>query len=345
MTPAQFGPFTIVDGAVILFVLLVAWNGYRTGFLIEVAGLARIAAAVFAAARFYSIPAAWLSANTQLPLALANLIGFIAVFVVTQVLVSIVYAFTVYPAVNFLHRVPGLGGIDRVLGIVPAAVQALFWAALALTALLLLPTSAQVRTQITQSALGNALVVDLSSLEPKLQALLGNAAQSTLLYLTPPATPTEGNVQLHFPPDLRLTTDAPAEQTMVAYVNAQRTQRGLAAYVNAQRTQRGLAALRSDPTLTAVARAHSTDMFRRSYFSHNTPDGLTPFDRMHAAGITYTSAGENIAYAPNVNIADTGLMNSPEHRANILNPLFTRLGVGIVSGGLFEEMFTQDFAD
>jgi uncharacterized protein YkwD len=332
MTPAQLGPFTIVDGAVILFVLLVAWNGYRTGFLIEVAGLARIAAAVFAAARFYSIPAAWLSANTQLPLALANLIGFIAVFVVTQVLVSIVYAFTVYPAVNFLHRVPGLGGIDRVLGIVPAAVQALFWAALALTALLLLPTSAQVRTQITQSALGNALVVDLSSLEPKLQALLGNAAQSTLLYLTPPATPTEGNVQLHFPPDLRLTTDAPAEQTMVAYVNA-------------QRTQRGLAALRSDPTLTAVARAHSTDMFRRSYFSHNTPDGLTPFDRMHAAGITYTSAGENIAYAPNVNIADTGLMNSPEHRANILNPLFTRLGVGIVSGGLFEEMFTQDFAN
>jgi uncharacterized protein YkwD len=243
-----------------------------------------------------------------------------------------VYAFTVYPAVNFLHRVPGLGGIDRVLGIVPAAVQALFWAALALTTLLLLPTSAQVRTQITQSALGNALVVDLSSLEPKLQALLGNAAQSTLLYLTPPATPTEGNVQLHFPPDLRLTTDAPAEQTMVAYVNA-------------QRTQRGLAALRSDPTLTAVARAHSTDMFRRSYFSHNTPDGLTPFDRMHAAGITYTSAGENIAYAPNVNIADTGLMNSPEHRANILNPLFTRLGVGIVSGGLFEEMFTQDFAN
>jgi uncharacterized protein YkwD len=332
MTPAQFGPFTIVDGAVILFVLLVAWNGYRTGFLIEVAGLARIAAAVFAAARFYSIPAAWLSANTQLPLALANLIGFIAVFVVTQVLVSVVYAFTVYPAVNFLHRVPGLGGIDRVLGIVPAAVQALFWAALALTTLLLLPTSAQVRTQITQSALGNALVVDLSSLEPKLQALLGNAAQSTLLYLTPPATPTEGNVQLHFPPDLRLTTDAPAEQTMVAYVNA-------------QRTQRGLAALRSDPTLTAVARAHSTDMFRRSYFSHNTPDGLTPFDRMHAAGITYTSAGENIAYAPNVNIADTGLMNSPEHRANILNPLFTRLGVGIVSGGLFEEMFTQDFAN
>jgi uncharacterized protein YkwD len=332
MTVPQLGAVTIIDGAVVLFVLLVAWNGYRTGFLIEVAGLARIAAAVFAAARFYSIPAAWLSANTQLPLALANLIGFIAVFVVTQVLVSIVYAFTVYPAVNFLHRVPGLGGIDRVLGIVPAAVQALFWAALALTALLLLPTSAQVRTQITQSALGNALVVDLSSLEPKLQALLGNAAQSTLLYLTPPATPTEGNVQLHFPPDLRLTTDAPAEQTMVAYVNA-------------QRTQRGLAALRSDPTLTAVARAHSTDMFRRSYFSHNTPDGLTPFDRMHAAGITYTSAGENIAYAPNVNIADTGLMNSPEHRANILNPLFTRLGVGIVSGGLFEEMFTQDFAN
>jgi uncharacterized protein YkwD len=331
MPPAHLGPLTIIDGAVILFVLLVAWNGYRTGFLIEVAGLARIAAAVFAAARFFSLPAAWLSANTQLPLALANLTGFIAIFAVTQVLLSIVYAFTVYPAVNALHKIPGLGGIDHLLGIVPAAVQALFWAALALSALLLLPISPPFQTQITQSTFGNALVVDLSSLEPKLQALLGNAARNTLLYITPPATPTEGTVQLHFPPNLRLTTDGPAEQTMFAYVNT-------------QRTQRGLLALRLDPTLTSVARTHSTDMFQRSYFSHNTPDGRTPFDRMQAAGITYTSAGENIAYAPNVNIADTGLMNSPEHRANILNPQFTRIGVGIVSGGLFEEMFTQDFA-
>lgn len=332
MSTAHFGPLNIIDGAVILFVLLIAWNGFRAGFLIEVAGLSRIAAGVLAAARFFSIAGAWLTAHTGMPLALANLTGFVAIFSLTQVLLSILYSFTVYPAVNVLHRIPALGGVDHLLGIIPAALQALFWAALALSALLLLPISPPFQTQITQSTLGNALVVDLSSLEPKLQTLLGNAARNTLLYLTPPATPTEGTVTLHFPPNLRLATDVSAEQTMFAYVNT-------------QRTQRGLLALQRDPTLTAVARAHSTDMFQRSYFSHDNPDGRTPFDRMHAAGITYTSAGENIAYAPDVAIADTGLMNSPEHRANILNPQFTRIGVGVISGGLFEAMYTQDFAN
>ena len=137
---------------------------------------------------------------------------------------------------------------------------------------------------------------------------------------------------MHFPAGLPLSTDPSAEATMLAYVNE-------------QRTQRGLAPLRLDPSLTAVARAQSADMFRQSYFSHDAPNGATPFDRMHAAGIRYTMAGENIAYAPTVSIADTGLMNSPEHRANILRPEFTRIGVGVVSGGLFQEMFTQDFAD
>jgi uncharacterized protein YkwD len=320
-----------VDVGIVLFVALMAWNGYRAGFLLEIAALARLVVGVIAGARFYSVPAAWLIAATGLPLALTNLAGFVLIFAVAQIVLSLLYAWTVYPGVRLLRRVPGLGGIDRLLGIVPAALQALFWAAFALSAVMLLPISQQAQELITRSTLGNALVVDLSSYQPKLQELLGDLPRDTLLPITPPATPTEGTVAMHFPPNLQLTTDTEAERTMLAYVNQ-------------QRTQRGLAALRLDPALVAVAREHRTDMFQRSYFSHDTPSGRTPFDRMHAAGITYTAAGENIAYAPNVTIADTGLMNSPEHRANILRPEFTRVGVGIVSGGLFEEMYTQDFA-
>ncbi|HEV7214836.1 MAG TPA: CvpA family protein [Chloroflexota bacterium] len=322
----------VIDIAVVLFVALFAWNGYRTGFLLEVAGLARLALGVAAGARFFSLPAAFLNANTALPPALTNLIGFVALFAGSEILLALLFGVTVYPAARALHAIPALGTLDRLLGIVPAALQALFWAAFVLFTLLLLPVGSALQTRITASTLGNALVVDLSSYEPKLQALLGNATGDMLLTLTPPATPTESAVQLHFPADLHLKSDTPAEQTMLAYLNQ-------------QRSQYGLPSLRYDPTLTAVARAHSTDMFQRSYFGHDTPDGRTPFDRMHAAGVTYTSAGENIAYAPNVSIADTGLMNSPEHRANILRPQFRRVGIGIVGGGLFEEMFTQDFAD
>ena len=249
-----------------------------------------------------------------------------------ELFITLIYGVSVYPAVEALHSVPGLGWLDRLAGMVPAALQALFWCAFALSALLLLPVSPALQTAVTQSRIGNALVVDLSTYEPRLQTLLGNAARDTLLYITPPATPAEGTIHLHFPADLPLTVDQASEQTMLAYVNE-------------QRRQHGLAPLRLDPALTTVARAHSADMFHQSYFSHDTPDGRTPFDRMHAAGVTYTMAGENIAYAPNVTVADTGLMNSPEHRANILRPQFTRVGIGVVSGGLFEEMFTQDFAD
>jgi uncharacterized protein YkwD len=86
-------------------------------------------------------------------------------------------------------------------------------------------------------------------------------------------------------------------------------------------------------------------MFARGYFAHETPEGESPFDRFNKAGITYRTAGENLALAPTLSLAHTGLMNSPGHRANILNPEFGRVGIGIIDGGLHGLMVTQDFRD
>jgi hypothetical protein len=66
----------------------------------------------------------------------------------------------------------------------------------------------------------------------------------------------------------------------------------------------------------------------RDYFSHTNPDGLSPFDRMRAAGISFGWAAENIAWGPGVEWAHEGLMNSPGHRANILNPDFDFVALG-----------------
>jgi uncharacterized protein YkwD len=116
--------------------------------------------------------------------------------------------------------------------------------------------------------------------------------------------------------------------------------------LNATRSQQGLPRLSLDPQLQAAARDHSQDMYRRAYFSHLTPDQKTPFDRIRGAGVRYVTAGENIAFSPDVEKAEAGLLASPEHRANILNPDFKRVGIGIYRGvGGYEEMFTQDFAD
>jgi uncharacterized protein YkwD len=113
--------------------------------------------------------------------------------------------------------------------------------------------------------------------------------------------------------------------------------------VNRERISRGLKPLAADPELVPVARAHSSDMFSRGYFSHYTPEGKDPFERMKDAGIKFRTAGENLALAPTLQLAHTGLMNSPGHRANILNPSFGRMGIGITSGGRRGIMVSQEF--
>jgi uncharacterized protein YkwD len=65
---------------------------------------------------------------------------------------------------------------------------------------------------------------------------------------------------------------------------------------------------------------------------------------MRSQGVHYRYAGENLAGAPTVERAHTGLMNSQGHRANILNPNYTRIGVGVIDGGRYGKMFTQHFA-
>ena len=81
--------------------------------------------------------------------------------------------------------------------------------------------------------------------------------------------------------------------------------------VNMERASAGLRPLVADDQLREVARAHSLEMFQSDYFSHTSPTAGSPFDRMHAAGISFVVAGENLAYAPNVQVAHQGLMASP----------------------------------
>jgi uncharacterized protein YkwD len=101
--------------------------------------------------------------------------------------------------------------------------------------------------------------------------------------------------------------------------------------VNAHRESVGCQALTWHEGAAAVARAHSADMVARSFFSHNNPDGLSPFDRLDRAGIPYRAAGENIAtgYASAEAVLG-GWLDSPGHRANIENCGFTHHGLGLV---------------
>ncbi len=113
--------------------------------------------------------------------------------------------------------------------------------------------------------------------------------------------------------------------------------------VNVERAKVGCAALRWESRLATAARLHSEDMARRNYFSHTSLDGRTPWDRIRAQGYTDGSA-ENIAAGYSTAAAVmTGWMNSPGHKANILNCSNKALGVGIGKGGTYGTYWTQDF--
>ena len=113
--------------------------------------------------------------------------------------------------------------------------------------------------------------------------------------------------------------------------------------VNAERFKAGLAPLKANIKLTSVARLKAKDMIDKNYFSHTSPTYGSPFDMMKQFGISYYTAGENLAGAPSVSTAHTNLMNSSGHRANILNSSFKEVGIGIVDGGPYGKMFAQMF--
>ena len=111
--------------------------------------------------------------------------------------------------------------------------------------------------------------------------------------------------------------------------------------VNEIRLKNGLKALTYDWELSRVARFKSQDMKDNRYFAHNSPVYGTPFQMIRNFGISFRSAGENIArgYSTPQAVVN-GWMNSSGHRANILNANYTHIGVGYVSGGNY---WTQMF--
>ena len=111
--------------------------------------------------------------------------------------------------------------------------------------------------------------------------------------------------------------------------------------VNEERTKRGLSALSEDWELSRIARFKSQDMKDNGYFSHTSPVYGSPFEMIKNFGISYKSAGENIAKGQSTPQAVvTAWMNSSGHRANILNSSYNKIGVGYVAGGNY---WTQMF--
>lgn len=321
----EFG-FTLLDFIILSVIFFYAVEGLYVGFIQALLDLTSFVLSFVIALKFYSFFAKLLIERFFLPHGFANAAGFFIAALFIEILLSILLR-------GLLARFPKdlfLGKVNRILGFLPGAFSAIILLSFLLTLVVSMPASPVLKRGIAQSKLGSLLVVKTSFLEKRLNDVFGGAINDTLSFLTVKPQSDE-LIKLNFS-TRTYQVDAQAEQEMFELVNR-------------ERVASGLPTLEFDDSLRDVARSHSEDMVQRGYFSHYTPEGLSPFDRMANANIQYTVAGENLAFAPNVLLAHQGLMQSPGHKANILSPQFKKVGIGVIDAGIFGQMFTQEFTD
>lgn len=151
---------------------------------------------------------------------------------------------------------------------------------------------------------------------------------------TPPAVTTPAPTPQ---PQKPATTPAPSS------VGASADEQAMLDLVNKARADAGVGPLAFDADLLKVARLKAKDMVDNNYFSHQSPTYGSPFDMMRQFGISFKTAGENIAGNQTVDAAFKAWMNSPGHKANILNGNYNFTGIGIVSGSPYGKIFVQEF--
>ncbi len=115
--------------------------------------------------------------------------------------------------------------------------------------------------------------------------------------------------------------------------------------VNDVRIANGLSSLKIDDQLTDIARMKARDMISNNYFDHYSPTYGSPFTMMKDQGVKYLLAGENLASSRTVQKGFEGLMNSPEHKENIMDNRYDSIGVGIIKGNTGKLMIVQLFTD
>ena len=315
-----------IDLLLVAVMVLAAIAGGRAGFITTTYGLITWVTALLVALALQG-PTAALLGRIGLASPIARTVGFILVLLALETAFTLLGRALVVPLVRTLHRSRTGAVADRVLGVIPGVLRVLVIAAIALAAALVLPVGNDVRAAIDGSQIAQVLVAQVSRVQPQLGAFAGEPDGAPLFVTKLGADDTQ---KLDLPDALTLVPDPEAEQQLFALVNQ-------------ERTSRGLGALEWDPRLVPVARAHSEEMFRLKYFSHQSPTLGSPFDRLAAAKIAYRRAGENLAYAHSVAAAHRGLMESPGHRENILHPEYTRIGIGVIAAGPYGRMFTQLF--
>ena len=322
-----------IDIIVFIIIVFYAIEGYSLGFLASFIDFITFALSFILGITFYSYVGGFLVKYFLISQGFANAIGFFVAAAFFEVVFNTLLKSLVFSIPLFEKKMPKKKEfliINKFSGIVPGIFSGLLISSFILSLIIALPFSVFLKHSVSESKIGNVLVSNTQGFAKDWSNVFGGAVNDTLSFLTIEPKSDE-RVSLNFK-TLKTSIDYDAEQKMLQMVNN-------------ERTSRGFTAVSFSEDLARVGRAHCQDMFAKGYFSHYTLEGFSPFDRMYSQDITFNYAGENLALAPNVELSMKGLMQSPGHKANILSENFNKIGIGVIDGEVYGQMFCQEFTD
>lgn len=325
--------FNWMDVLILIILIFYAIEGYSEGFLIAFIDLVAFSLSFILGITFYSQVASFLVKTIAISQGFANAIGFFIAASVFEIVFNYLLKSLIATVPLFSRESPKnkrLKQVSKALGIIPGTISGIVLASFILSLIMTLPFSVFLKNSVSSSRMGNTLVANTQVFAKSWGDIFGGAVNDTLSFLTIEPKSSE-SLSLNFKTS-NTKVDKKAEQEMLNAVNIERARVGLSSVVFSE-------------NLAQVGRNHCNDMFKRGYFSHYTPEGLSPFDRMLRASISFNYAGENLALSPNVELAMKGLMQSSGHKANILSQNFNKLGIGVIDGGVYGQMYCQEFTD
>lgn len=313
-----------VDLVIIITLIFFAVESLGRPLILEILDFISFLLALIFSFSYYNLPARFVETQFNIPHGLSLVLGFMAVWFLSETVFYLLIRI-------FLAKLPKIRiPLSKVLSIIPATLRGLIFISLTLVMLGTFPIQPTIKKGVLDSKLGSQILKHAYSLEQPVKNVFGGVANDSLTFLTIKPR-TDEKVNLGFQ-----TSQYSADEV---------TEQGMINLVNQERAKLGLKQLKFDANLRAVARSHSSDMFSRGYFAHYSPEGKTVADRAVDAGVDFLVIGENLAYAPTLELAHKGLMNSEGHRANILSTDYGRIGIGVMDGSTYGKMFTQVFSN
>ncbi len=317
-----------IDAVIVLVFGYQIYIGWKSGSVSLLANLASFFCSLWLAIRYHSVVGNFLGEKFGLSASWEAVAGYAVIAIFSQLVLEEIFLY----GIQKLPQKFQTSKANRWLGAALSGLNAVILISFFILLILALPLRGSLKQDVLNSKISQVLVTASQLYGGSMQSSVGDIAKKASRFFTIEPDSTQS-----------IALDVPAKG--VTYSVDRETEKHMVDLLNAERASRNIPAFVVDSAITEVSRGKSRDMFERRYFSHYDPDGKNAADRMDASRVPYEIVGENLAFAPDLSSAHDGLMNSEGHKKNILDPRFTRIGIGVIQGEGHGKVFTQIFAD